>query len=101
MRSLVAKSARDIADNTDSDCAELGILVRLERGIEVRQEGRDVGSKALLESSRESANHEEGILEKCRSLARGVDELKDKSHDTVRKRLDAIVELPNDALQIC
>lgn len=100
LRSLVAESARDIADDTDSNRAELRILVRLECRIEMREERRNIGSKALFEGSRESADNEEGVLKKCRSLARSVDELKDESHDTVRKRLDAVVEFPDDALQV-
>ena len=72
--------------------------MRLEGRVEVREERRDVRSEALFQSSGESTNHQECILDERRSLASRVNELKDESHDAVRKRLDAIVEFPDDGL---
>lgn len=47
---LVAKGARDVADNTNSDSAKLGILVCFESGVEVGQECLDVGCKVGFQS---------------------------------------------------
>lgn len=47
---LFAKGTRDIADDTNSDSAKLGIFMCFESGVEVGQECLDVGSKVGFKS---------------------------------------------------
>lgn len=73
--------------------------MRLERRVQVREEGGDVRREALLERGGERTDDEEGVLEEGRRLARSIDELEQEGHDAVGQGLDAVVELADDALQ--
>lgn len=49
MGALVAEGTTDVSDETDGCCAELGVFVCFESGVEVGEEGGDVGCELVVE----------------------------------------------------